>query len=324
MTNVLVSGVGSVMGYGMLRLLKQSRPDLRLIGTDVSPVAVGQVWCDHFEVATPTSASDYLDWLLGVVAGQNVHLILPGFDQDVQRLLECEGELAAAGCTVALNQPLLIRLSADKWEMYRYLVAKGLSCAIPSALTGTFESLAEGLGLPFLLKPRSGYASKGILTIDSQDQFDGHKNRLGEFYLAQQIVGTADQEFTVGVFGDGNGNVNASITLQRTLGPDGATSRAGSVFEPTLDALVSDLAELFRPIGPTNLQFRRGEEGWKLLEINPRVSSSTSIRALLGYNEAQMAVEHYLEGKSPVQPVISKGFVARYMEDVVLNARHNF
>ena len=324
MINVLVSGVGSVMGYGMLRSLKQSRPDIRLIGTDISPVAVGQVWCDHFEVAPPTATHNYLDWLLGVVAAENIDLILPGFDQDVQRLLECEDKLKTVGCTVALNEPLLVRLSADKWEMYRYLVARGLSCAIPSALSGTFESLTEVFGRPFLLKPRSGYGSKGILTINSQDEFDGHKNRLGEVYLAQRIVGTADQEFSVGVFGDGRGDVSASITLKRTLGPDGATSRAGSVFEPTLDAVVSELVDLFRPIGPTNLQFRRGEEGWKLLEINPRVSSSASIRALLGYNEAQMAVEYYLEGRLPAQPLISRGFVARYLEDVVLDARHNF
>ena len=77
------------------------------------------------------------------------------------------------------------------------------------------------------------------------------------------------------------------------------------------------LCELFRPIGPTNFQFRRHEGVLKLLEINPRVSSATSIRTAFGYNESAMAVEFYLDGKRPVQPAIRAGRAVRYLEDLI-------
>jgi len=56
----------------------------------------------------------------------------------------------------------------------------------------------------------------------------------------------------------------------------------------------------------------------KLLEINPRISSSTSIRSLLGYNESKMAVEYFLENKMIEQPDLKQGKVIRYIEDFLL------
>ena len=75
------------------------------------------------------------------------------------------------------------------------------------------------------------------------------------------------------------------------------------------------LCRLFKPVGPTNFQFRREGEAMRLLEINPRVSSSTSIRAGFGYNEASLAVEFYLENRKMTKPVIRPGKAVRYIED---------
>ena len=75
---------------------------------------------------------------------------------------------------------------------------------------------------------------------------------------------------------------------------------------------ISELCKRFRPIGPTNLQFRRYKDGIKLLEINPRISSSTSIRAAFGYNESAMSVDYLFEHRPPIQPEIKRGRAVRY------------
>jgi carbamoyl-phosphate synthase large subunit len=81
---------------------------------------------------------------------------------------------------------------------------------------------------------------------------------------------------------------------------------------------IKELCGLFKPVGPTNFQFRKQDGILKLLEINPRISSSTSIRTGFGYNESLMAVEYFLENKTPVQPVIKKGKAIRYTEDLFI------
>jgi carbamoyl-phosphate synthase large subunit len=60
----------------------------------------------------------------------------------------------------------------------------------------------------------------------------------------------------------------------------------------------------------------------KLLEINPRISSATSIRAAFGYNESIMSVDYFLRGKVPMQPVVRKGVAIRYAEEHIFYDRN--
>ena len=77
------------------------------------------------------------------------------------------------------------------------------------------------------------------------------------------------------------------------------------------------LTGILKPVGPTNYQFRKEGEQYLLLEVNPRISSSTSIRTAFGYNEAEMCITWYLHGNRPEQPEIHTGEARRYIADWV-------
>jgi carbamoyl-phosphate synthase large subunit len=133
--------------------------------------------------------------------------------------------------------------------------------------------------------------------------------------MIQPLVGSDDEEYTVAAFCDGEGGYATRMALRRRLSAEGYTEKAETTpvddFDPILERLCQDL----RPVGPTNFQFRRHEGIFKLLEINPRISSATSIRCAFGFNEPLMAVEFYLQGKLPSQPTIREGRAVRYAED---------
>ena len=57
MTRILVTGVGAIIGYGVLRSLRKANTSFFLVGTDIYADAVGQAWTDAFEQA-PLTASD--------------------------------------------------------------------------------------------------------------------------------------------------------------------------------------------------------------------------------------------------------------------------
>lgn len=323
MKTVLTTGVGAVIGYGILRSLR-GESDVELIGTDIFPDAVGQAWCDLFVQAPPTSSPDYIEWLGNLVVEKQVDLVIPGIEQDSHRLSDARAETSGWRARIALNDARLVTLSKDKWLMHEELLLMRDPSRIPSALQGSHDSLVERFGSPFLVKPRRGYASKGLARISSPAGLESHIAKYGSEFIAQPLVGTNDQEFTVGVFGDGAGQVAATITLRRTLAPDGSTAKAWVCEPDGLNAAVTRLCAHFRPLGPTNLQFRRDGDNWKLLEINPRISSSTSLRTAFGYNEAKMCIDYFVHGNLPVQPVIRDGFAARYIEDHVVYDRHHF
>jgi len=320
----MVTGVGAIIGYGVLRALRPLRETIRLVGTDIYADAVGQAWADTFIQAPLTADPAYPEWLERTVRHQGVDLVIPAIEQDVHFFSDHCDLFARAGVGVALNAAALIDLTRDKWAMDQALVSTNSPVRIPTRLDGDFGTLTHAFGLPFLLKPRRSYASKGLIRVRNEADFMPHRDQLGSVLMAQPIVGSDDEEYTVAVFGDGTGRVCASITLRRQLAQDGSTAKAWVRHDDSLDAAVAALCERFKPVGPTNLQFRKVDGGWRLLEINPRVSSTTSLRTAFGYNEARMCVDYFLDGRAIVQPEIRQGFAARYIEDFVVHDRDHF
>ena len=137
--------------------------------------------------------------------------------------------------------------------------------------------------------------------------------------MMQPIIGSAEEEYTVSAFFDNTSKLIDDIYFKRKLSSDGYTQEA-QVVDFDFSGVINDLAEVFKPIGPTNFQFRIEEGSVKLLEINPRISASTSIRASLGYNESVMSVKYFLNNQIPTKidksKIINKRAI-RYVEDYI-------
>lgn len=315
MWRVLVSGASGIVGYGVLRSLRRSGLNVFLIGTSKYKDSVAPAFCDLFQLAPPTNTGEYQDWLLTTIRRHHIDMVIPGIEIDMYRWSEFETEIRATGAVPLLNRPELINYCKDKWLFYLHLKQEGLRCTIDSSLTQDYEVLAAEYGLPFLLKPRQGYGSRGIVRVGSEKVFREHVQWMGKTLMAQPIVGHDSEEYTVAAFCDGHGALYASMALRRRLSRDGFTDRAETYDVSPFASALSELCELFRPLGPTNFQFRMCSEGPKLLEINPRISSATSIRTAFGYNESAMALEFFLGDRVPVQPRIRKGKALRYMDE---------
>ena len=317
--NILVTAVGAIVGYGMVESLRNSGYDVNIIGTDIFPDAVGQYFCDGFIQATPAADSDYIDFLKRTMDEQDIDLVLFGIEQELLKVSRAGNDMDGYRERLAMNGPELTEICNDKWRTFCWLQENGLGeYAIASTIEGSFDEIAGKFGTPFLLKPRDGRASKGIYSVDNAEDFGFYAKKMGESFMAQRITGTKDREYTVGVFGDGAGNVCAEIQMKRTLSQEGATAKAQVVHIPEMRTAVERITAAAKPEGPCNYQFRIENGVPKLLEINPRVSASTSIRAKFGYNESAMCIEYYLEHRMPVQPEIRNGRAMRYITDWVV------
>jgi carbamoyl-phosphate synthase large subunit len=315
--NILVSGASGIVGYGVLRSLKRTNESLNLIGTTIYEDSIAEGFSDIFEKAPLTSDDNYLDWLLEIVKKHNIHFLIPGIEADMYKWVDHIEEIQKGGAIVLINKIDLITLCKDKWRFYESLCEFDSPYLIKSSISNDFKRLTEEFGLPFLIKPRCGYGSKGIEIIYDEATFSKYAGEVGSRLMVQQIVGNVNEEFTTSAFCDGKGSFYCCMTLKRILSKDGFTEKAEVVNPEGIEDAISALCNLYEPIGPTNFQFRKKDGILKLLEINPRISSSTSIRSAFGYNESEMAIDYYLESKVPIQPLIRQGRAVRYVEDFI-------
>ncbi len=316
--NILVTGIGAIIGYGIIRSLRRSKYDCTIIGIDIYEDAVGQAWCDEF-FQTPYAVDDhYLDFLSDLTESKNIDLVFFGTEQEIQRCSTHREKMdPALYKKLVINNPHLLELSHDKWGTHQALISHKLDhLAIPSTVEGDYESIASLWGNEFLLKPRRSYASKGIHIVHDAREFNFYKEGMGDGFMAQKLVGDIDHEYTVGVFGLGDGTHVGMIQMQRKLSQEGATAKANVIFNQHLTKAVNDLCATFAPLGPTNMQFRKDRDDFLLLEINPRISSSTSIRAAFGFNEAEMCIDYFIKDRMPV-PHVEAGRALRFIDEIV-------
>lgn len=317
MYRVLVTGVGAIIGYGIVNSLRQTNKSIYILGMDIYDDAVGQNWCDDFIQSIPALNTEYPNFLLSVIKNYNIDIVFFGTEQEIYRMVK-EKKNFSEYKKLVINKENILDLSYDKWKTYNYLVDNYKEeYAIPSIIEGSFEDISEKFGLPFLIKPRHSYASKGIIKVSDIETFKFWQNALGDNFMAQKIVGNNEQEYTSAVFGYGDGSYLQSISLRRKLSGEGSTVKATVIKDNKLDSVIDDLTKLFKPIGPINYQFRLDKGNYLLLEINPRISSSTSLRTKFGYNESEICIDYFLEKKKLLKKEIKNGIATRYIADLV-------
>lgn len=315
-TKVYVSGASGIVGYGIIRSLRLANSNYMILGSSNKSMSATNAFADESYLAPMTGTPEYLDWLEDFLTQQKPTIAIPGIEADNLLWNEARDVFARTGTKLLMNDEQLIRLASDKWVFYNCLLEIGEATVIESVLADDFETVRSLLGLPFIVKPRRGYGARGFRVIHERADF-GQAYQPG--LIAQPLVGNDSYEFTVSAFGDGRGGIAHLFAMKRSLDVAGFTSIA-EITEPSIFSdPIRRLSAHFRPFGPTNFQFRVDQERLFLLEINPRISSSTSIRSRFGYNEAAMAVDYLLTGEVMRPHPATRGVAIRYTEDFLID-----
>lgn len=314
--NVLVTGVGAVIGYGIIESLRAIKIDCNVIGTDINDENYGKYICDTFIKVPYTSDPNYKTIVDQIVSNYEIDIIFPGIEQDVFFFSSCRETI---NTVVVLNNSELINLAMDKFEMYNFLKKNDFEDLIPTYENLSHEDAVSILGLPYIIKPKKSYASKGFHVIDSNENYNKLKNVINSDTLFQPYIGSINEEYTVSIFGDGKGGYIDSYIFRRYLSSAGASEKTFSIKnDSAIIKTVNSLIKIFKPEGPTNMQFRKVENKVFLLEVNPRISSACSLRTKFGYNEPLYCLQHYLFRKEYILSEKKYGMAIRFIADKII------
>ena len=183
--NILVTGVGAIIGYGVISSLRKCKYDCHIVGMDIYHDAAGQVWCDEFVQAILAADEKYIPFLKGLIDKYNVDLVFFGTEQEIKKCYECQKELGEYYKKLVINKDNLIELAEDKWDTTCFLKENGLKY-IPSSITATFEEAEKEFGLPLLMKPRRSYASKGISKVSTKKEYNAWKDEFADQFMVQK------------------------------------------------------------------------------------------------------------------------------------------
>ena len=316
--NIVATGIGALIGQGIVKGLREL-DDVTIYGVDkvISPYAEDIVDVAIQKPACDEASDTYINFWKTMIQDHKIDMIIPGISHDMYFFDQNRNTFAEYDVQIVLNDPELIKVACDKYAFSEAYEPLDLP-TIPTARPNNWAQAIQTMGPPpLLLKPSVGEGSAGIAHLKDEVDFIYWTQKSKDNWIVQKIVGDDSQEYTVGVFGFGDGTANTPIVFRRRLSRSGHTQDAEVVHNTVLNEITHKIMAHFKPVGPTNLQFRIEEGLPYLLEINPRFSSSCSLRVAFGFNEAAMCVTYYLEGKKPKDAKIKLGKAQRYNKDYV-------
>ncbi|MHA6694009.1 ATP-grasp domain-containing protein [Homoserinimonas sp. A520] len=343
MLNVLVTGAGGGgVGEQLVKTMRLSGIDSRVIATDTSTVSSATVSADAFELVPSARDNGYLDALLALAERESVDVVLPGSEAELRVISDHRERFEQLGVFLPINPKSVIDLCLDKSRTAAFFIEHGL--AFPQSATITsVEDLERVNFLPAVLKPSiGGGGSANIMLAQSADElrvFGRYLLGIYPEFVVQEYVGTEDSEYTVGVLLDMDGVTVNSIAMRRIIRSGlGAklrvANRTGRAELGEHLAISSGISQgefvapfelnqecerIARELGARaaiNIQCRWVDGKAVVFEVNPRFSGTSSSRALVGYNELTVLLRAQFDGVEPERDFSYRhGYVLRGLQE---------
>ena len=316
MMNILVTAVGSELAFSIIKALKLASFPFKLYGSDINSEVAGKNWCDQFyQVPLAVNEAAYIQKLKEIVQTEGINAIIPSNDVEILTLARYKQEFQnSCNCLIILNTSEEVERFNDKWLTYLWFDENKIPCPKTYLIKDLInnESNLSGLTFPMILKPRIGGGSRSIFRINSTEELLKYCLVMPD-HILQEYLYPDNEEYTAGVYRTRKDEVFV-IILKRTL-KFGMTNTAETVFDSELENFVRQSILKTKLSGSVNIQFRLTDQGPKVLEINPRFSGTTGIRANFGFNDVEMSIKELILNHKFKQPDIKSGFVLRYFEE---------
>lgn len=320
---VIVAGAGGAsLGTETLKALALSGR-YEAIAADVSPLAYG-LYQKEAAASHLLHVSSYIDDLIECCHQEQVHLVLPSAEPTLKLISAARERLREAGITPVLNRLEVIRACSDKSATFAVLERLG----IPVPLTRVLENEEdlEDFPLPCIIKPATDTGASVMVSPAAT-----HAEALmcarwiwaaGLTPIAQEYLSHEEGEFTVGVlrFDGWIGAIAMKrefpcklsyiVKSERFLISSGYSQGYIGAY-PDICEQAKNIAEALDSRGPLNIQGRYVKGVFYPFEINPRFSGTTHLRAMAGFPEIDIYLDHLNGDPAPPQPVVRPGYYLR-------------
>jgi carbamoyl-phosphate synthase large subunit len=321
---VMVTGVGGGgIGEQIIKCLRMAQTKYKIIGTDATEYSKGLMEVDIAYVVPKANDPRYIDTLLKICKKEAVSAVFPGSEPELKVISSNRQEFPDKNIFLPISPHNVIELCLDKIKTAEFLQKNGFR--IPYSIGVTSLEEAEKFDiLPAILKPSvGGSGSSNVFLAQTKkelSEFAKYLLNICPKIVIQEYVGTPDSEFTVGVLVGMDGKIINSIALKRQIlqGLSNKTKSPNRTGRSELGEIlaistgisqgeIGRFSEITQPCekiavalgakGSINVQCRFFKNQVYVFEINPRISGTTPLRAMVGYNEPDILIRKHILGE---------------------------
>lgn len=348
--NVMITGIGGGgVGEQILKCLRMSTLNYNIVGCDMNRNSMGLTKVDKAYIVPSANDINYIECILNLCKKNNIQVLFHGSEPEMRVLSDNREIFREHNIFIPLNPKKVIDTCMDKHFTMCFLRNNGFE--IQKFWEIKEEQDLEKVDIfPVVLKPSIG-GGGSVNTFIAQNKEELHlfgKYLLNIYkqFLVQEYIGNVNSEYTVGVLHTHEGNYVNSIAVKKNimsglsnktrilnrtgrseLGEYLAISSGVSQGEiGCFEEVTEPCKKIAQKIGCTaaiNIQCRIHNGKMYVFEINPRISGTSSLRAMVGYNEPDLLIrENILEEKIQTDFPYKSGYIARGLSETYIS--HEF
>lgn len=296
----------------LIEVLRETVPQMKLIGGDVSSEVLSQYFVDGFW-KMPHLQNIRIEEFILYCKQQNIRFVIPTREGELEHFARWKPLLKQVGIHIMISPIEGIRYTSDKILFAQKLIANGYP-TIPTSQT--FNGLHYER---FVIKERFGAGSKNLyLNVLSRDVETFSKTLIDPVFQPY-IEGT---EYSVDVYVMQNGKAKGAVVRERILVVNGESQITEIAKKPHLEILAMKVAETFNLCGHVMLQIIEDLEGNPhIIECNARFGGASTLSVKAGLDSFNWFIKEE-DGESldnfPFKPVQTPLKQIRYAKDLIL------
>lgn len=273
-----VTSVGGDIGSSVARHIKEEYKNDMVLGCDIEEYNQGLDYVSECLIAPRyTDETNYWKFVMDVCRDKKITHFLPMSEQEMLIADQHRDFFDDYNIKLLLLPHDVLEITFSKYRTAIYL--KKHNVKVPKTWKVGYEGEYE---FPLIVKGDRGCGSKMVRVVNSEVEFQQALKEIPQ-PVVQAYVGSDEEEYTMAVFSDGE-HIE-TIAFRRKLGYGGMSVYVEYVEEAGLVLIAKDIVRALRLIGSVNVQLRKQNEVFYVIEINPRISSTIGFRYRLGFKD---------------------------------------
>lgn len=290
---VLVTAVGSPLGQSIYKALTKSYLPLQIVLADINPMAAGFFLNQQKNnIILPTVANkDYDRTIKQTILKHHINCIFPVLEIEHQYFHRELSWFRKHNVHVVTQEKKILDRCYNKYACMMHLKQAGIT--MPDTIIAepglSLQTFLKTHPFPLFLKPKVGVSSINTFLVTSSKQILALLTTQKKQYFILQTYIPSIPEYTVGVYRSRDGSFERTCVIEREL-KFGLSYKGTIVKNKTISSYALSVARALELYYSSNVQLRMEGGIPYVFEVNPRLSSTATVRAHFGFNEPEMII----------------------------------
>ena len=248
---------------------KSMDEDDRIIAADLSNLAPALYVADAYYLVPRIDDPTYLDTILEICRKEKINAVTTLIDPEIELLAKNRARFEEIGVEVLAPNTETAGLCFDKFKMYQYLTAHGISTP---ATWGDYVSAMDaiesgGLSFPVFVKPRTGSGSVGARKVQDAETLKALCEADPSLIIQRLMTGDLDADVYIDTISHKAVSAFSKRKLETRIG---GASKTISFKDEKLFDFIRRITDLLKFNGPVDMDFFYQNGVYYLSEVNPR------------------------------------------------------